>query len=191
MKLTDRTVAALSCPGNRKDLLHFDDAEPGFGVRVTRGGVRVLIFQDPVGRKVRRHRIGVWGQALTVAAARRTAEKLRGEVNDRKDPVGDQKRARTAFAAAEAAAREQSVADALTFSGLINAWQERGLAHRRPRYRTDAVNRLRTYFANWQNRPAHSVSRREAIQAIDEVEIRRGTTSARRAMAHRYATAGP
>jgi hypothetical protein len=34
-KLTDRTVAALTCPAGRKDALHFDEALKGFGVRVT------------------------------------------------------------------------------------------------------------------------------------------------------------
>ena len=34
MKLTDRTVEAARCPDGRKDVLIFDDALKGFGLRV-------------------------------------------------------------------------------------------------------------------------------------------------------------
>jgi hypothetical protein len=44
-ELNDRTVAALICPQGRKDVLVFDDALKGFGVRVSGAGPRIFLFQ--------------------------------------------------------------------------------------------------------------------------------------------------
>lgn len=191
MKLTDATLASLQCPAGRKDALTFDAAEPGFGVRVTAAGKRVLLFQYRDGGVKRRLRIGTWGEGgLTCAKARKEAERLRGQVNGGSDPVADRRAARVARAAAEAAARAQAEADAFTFAKLVDGWETKGLAGRRPSYARDATARLRKYFAAWQDRPAASVTRSEAIRALDRIEVERGTISARRAMAYARACYG-
>ncbi len=54
IKLTRRTLASLAAAPDR-DLLYWDTALPGFGVRITRGGVRsyVVQFRAPEGRSRR------------------------------------------------------------------------------------------------------------------------------------------
>ena len=42
MEFTKTTVAALELPAGKSDLIHFDDALPGFGIRLRAGGKRVL-----------------------------------------------------------------------------------------------------------------------------------------------------
>jgi integrase len=190
MRLTDRTIATLQCPPGKKDAMFFDDAEAGFAVRVTKDGRRVMLFQYRAGRHVRRQRIGVWGESLTEAKARKIAQTVRGKVNEGRDPVKETKVARAAEAAAEAAAKVQQTADAFTFYLLVDDWQARGLASKRPRYRDDAVKRLRAYFKEWEHRPARSITRTEAMAAVDALEGSRGTISARRALAYARACYG-
>ena len=169
----------------------FDATEPGFGVRVTTDGKRVFLFQYRAGKAVRRHRIGVWGQGgLTTTKARKEAERLRGRVHTGQDPVADKRALRLAEAAAETAALSQAAADAFTFSRLVTAWETKGLAGRRPSYIGDATARLRKYLESWADRPAASITRAEAIRAIDKIEAERGTISARRSMAYARACYG-
>ncbi len=189
-KLTDATVADLACPEGRKDVLVFDATEPGFGVRVTADGKRVFVFQYRVGSTVRRHRIGVWGKGLPATKARREAERLRGMVREGRDPVAEKRAREAETAASDRAARAAAAVEAFTFGKLVEGWETKGLAHRRPSYVKDATGRLRLYFASWLNRAAADVTKAEAIQALDRVEQDRGTTSARRALAYARACYG-
>lgn len=170
-------------------MLVFDAAEPGFGVRVTADGKRVLLFQYRYGKLVRRHRLGVWG-GLSVAKARREAERLRGLVRSGRDPVAEDRAAKTEAARADREARAAQRQEVFTFERLVHAWETKGVAHRRPSYVSDATARLRSYFAPWLNRPAASITRAEAIEAVDRVEIERGTISARRGLAYARAAYG-
>jgi len=169
----------------------FDDVEPGFGVRVTSSGKRVLIFQYRFGELVRRHRIGVWGQGgLTAFKGRKEAERLRGLVRNGGDPVAQIRDAKEQAAAAERKRRAVSVADAFTVAKLIDGWETKGVAHRRASYVSDATGRLRNYFVDWKDRPAGSITKLEVIQALDRIETERGTTSARRGLAYARAAYG-
>ncbi len=191
LKLTDTTIADLQCPPGRKDVLVFDANEPGFGVRVTTDGKRVMLFQYRAGTAVRRYRIGVWGQGdLTAAKARREAEKLRGRVHAGEDPVAARKDSRTATVAAEKAERAAATVEAFTFGKLVDGWESKGLAHRRPSYAQDATTRLRTYFAAWSNLPAADITRADALKVLDQVEKARGVISARRGLAYGRAAYG-
>ena len=191
VKLSDAELEKLSCPEGKKDALFFDMAERGFGVRVTADGKRVLLFQYRMGSVVRRYRIGVWGQgALTTSKARKIAEKLRGQVHEGQDPAADRKAENLAKAASALAERQAAAVEAFTFGKLIDQWEAKGLAHRRPSYVADATARLRTYFAAWKDKPAGSITKAEAIAVLDRVEKDRGTTSSRRALAYGRAAYG-
>ncbi len=85
MKLTDMTVADLSCPIDRKDRVIADSVLPGFRVRVQPNGTRTFLFAYKLGPSSRRVRLGTFGQ-VTAAAARKEAEKLRGQVRAGRDP---------------------------------------------------------------------------------------------------------
>ncbi|MCK8787444.1 Arm DNA-binding domain-containing protein, partial [Roseomonas sp. NAR14] len=101
MKLTDRTVAALSCPAGKKDALFFDDAVKGFGVRVQASGTKTFLFRYKLGAVSRRIALGLFGEELTTAAARAKAERLRGDVRDGRDPWTERKAQSVAALAAE------------------------------------------------------------------------------------------
>ena len=104
MKLNDTNVAALSCPAGKKDVIVSDAAVPGFRVRVQATGARTFLFAYKLGAASRRVSLGAFGD-VTTAAARKEAERLRGEVRAGRDPWGERKAAVTTTLAAEREAR--------------------------------------------------------------------------------------
>ena len=58
MRLTRPALTSLAIPLGRSELIVFDDALPGFGVRLRAGGKRVRIAQYRTGQKQRRVTIG-------------------------------------------------------------------------------------------------------------------------------------
>ena len=65
MKLTAKSVAALKLPHGKRDAIEFDDAIPGFGLRLREGGSRTWVFQYKFGA---RHRRMVLGRATAIPA---------------------------------------------------------------------------------------------------------------------------
>jgi integrase len=86
-KLTKTTVAALTLPRRKSELLVFDADLPGFGVRLRAGGSKTWIFQYKLGNKHRRITLGRVS-ALEPAAAREQASKLHAQVRLGQDPAG-------------------------------------------------------------------------------------------------------
>jgi Arm DNA-binding domain len=58
MRLTRANINRLQLPEGKSDLIVFDDALPGFGIRVRAGGKRVWIAQYRLGTKQRRITLG-------------------------------------------------------------------------------------------------------------------------------------
>lgn len=186
VRLTKRTVDALTCPPGRKDVLVFDADLRGFGVRVTAQGAKVFLFQYRADGAVRRQVIGEYG-TITPDKAREDAEVLRGKVRAGGDPKVERAAARRAAAMAEAAARAKTAADALTFGVLVERWRDLHLANRRERYRQEASRALLVSFARWKEHAAHSITPAAAVTALDGIAADRGPAAAR--SAYTYARA--
>jgi integrase len=92
MKLTDKTVPALTLPAGKSEVIYFDDRLAGFGLRLRAGGAR-WIFQYRTGRQQRRLTLGALG-AMTAARARSVAEDLDARVHLGGDPQGEKASAR-------------------------------------------------------------------------------------------------
>jgi integrase len=183
VNLTDRTVAALTCPVGRKDALFFDTALKGFGLRVTTGGARVFLYQYRFGPRVRRQVLGDWPN-ITAAQGRRLAEQMRGSVRAGADPVAQRKAAHIAALAAEAETQRAAAATAFTLRRLIDEWDRRHLAGMRASYRRDAMGRLRLHLAAMLDRPAATITRTESVQQLDRISVEAGETTARRVMGY-------
>jgi integrase len=147
-------------------MLVFDADLPGFGVRVTSTGKRIFLLQYRGPEGIRRKVIGEYGP-LTPDKARGKAEELRGQVKGGGDPVAAQRAARQQAAADALAAKAASTADALTFRVLVERYQDLHLIRRREATRRTVVQTLLRTFAAWKDRPAHSITKTEAVAVLD------------------------
>jgi integrase len=87
VKFTVKSTAALTLPPGKTDLVVFDDAFPGFGMRLRSGGSRNWIYQYAVGNQQRRMVIGKAG-ALALEEARTLAARLHAQTKLGTDPAG-------------------------------------------------------------------------------------------------------
>src|SRR5690606_16254929 len=98
-KLTDRGLRTLSTDRPQEDI--WDELLPGFGVRVTRGGVRTFFVRYRVAGAQRRMTLGRY-PVLSLAEARERAREALAAAAAGEDPAvarRDAKRADTTFAA--------------------------------------------------------------------------------------------
>jgi integrase len=177
-KLTDRFLAALKVEDGRKDRLVFDTACSGLGVRLTAKGTRTFIAQwtDPATRRKVREPIGVWGN-LTIDQAREAVRVRLGAVAKGIDPKAERLRKR-------AEAERERAETALTFDALIEEWKALHLAHRRPRYATEAERAIRRGMPGLLKRPAARISRADAVNALDQIVNAGKAVTAGRTMAY-------
>ncbi len=94
-KITKRLVDSLQ-PDPERDVLVWDTELAGFGLRVSRGGVKSYIFQYKIHRRARRITLGVHGRALTLEAARKLALARRLAVQAGGDPASEAQEAAAA-----------------------------------------------------------------------------------------------
>jgi Arm DNA-binding domain len=86
MKLNDKSIATLTLPAGKSELIEFDDDLPGFGIRLRAGGSRKWIIQYRVGKKQRRKTLGAVTKAMNAARAREAADKDLARVKLGGDP---------------------------------------------------------------------------------------------------------
>jgi hypothetical protein len=79
MKLTQRAIDALTLPADKTEVIHFDDALLGFGIRVRAGGSRTYIANYKIGGKQRRITLGSTALLKAEQARAKAAELLREE----------------------------------------------------------------------------------------------------------------
>jgi Arm DNA-binding domain len=88
MRLTKASIASLTVPKQRAEIIVFDDALPGFGVRKRHHkNSAAYLFQYKVGLKHRRMSLGKCS-AIDCETARKHAEKLYARVKLGEDPAG-------------------------------------------------------------------------------------------------------
>ena len=80
MKLTKATVQKLALPPGKSELLAFDDALPGFGIRLRAGGKRTWVAQYRIGQKQRRVTLGT-PETLDADEARKRARDVLSKVH--------------------------------------------------------------------------------------------------------------
>ena len=94
MRLNKPNVAKLELPAGKADIIYFDDALPGFGVRLRSGGKRTWIAQYRLGTKQRRIVLGNC-EALDADAARTRAKEALAKVQLGSDPQREKAEKRT------------------------------------------------------------------------------------------------
>src|SRR3954463_13209628 len=94
IKLTKSAIDALSTPSS--DVVYWDSAYPGFGVKVTPRGRKVFIVlyrTGGAGSKLRKYTIGPYGR-VTLHQARIAAQKIFAAKLEGRDPAGEKREAK-------------------------------------------------------------------------------------------------
>jgi hypothetical protein len=88
MRLTDKTIAGLALPANKREQILYDDDLPGFGLRLRAGGSARWVYSYRIGVRDRRITLGS-PATLTAARARASAAELQAKVRLGADPAGE------------------------------------------------------------------------------------------------------
>lgn len=169
MRLTDPAIRRLPAPASGQ-VDHFDTVLPSFGVRTSASGRKSFFVMQRVNGKLRRFTLGRY-PAMTLANARERAEGWKVVAERGLDPAVEHK----AHLARDAARR------ANTYSTTVERFLRE--TQLRARTREEYARELRRPV-EWLERPLESISRRDVIQHLDEIDAR-GTRSAVR-HAHSY-----
>jgi integrase len=94
MKLTTASIRTIAPVPPKTDIIEFDDAVPGFGVRARAGGSKVYVVQYAIGEKTRRMSLGKV-ELQGVDKARDKAKDILAAVRMGQDPAGEKQRDRT------------------------------------------------------------------------------------------------
>jgi integrase len=163
MRLTTATVIALKLDTGVTDKIVFDDALPGFGLRVRASGARTWIYQYKIGGRTRRLVLG-HAMAIKLARARVIAGELHAKVRLGGDPASEK--------------REKIHRSLDTFGTLAERFLER--YHRRPRTRDEVARHLRKYAAPLHPMPVDAITLRDVADLLGKIEKASGATTTNR-----------
>jgi integrase len=163
MKLTKQSVAELVLPEGKTDVIFFDDALPGFGVRLRAGGRAVWIVQYRTVRGQRRETLGDV-RKLDLDVARAAAKKIFARVLLGADPQGEK---------AEAKQRER-----LTLGPLVARFLEFKKPQLRPSTFASEQRQLRGHWAPLHRLPIHAIKRRDVAARLSEIAAQNGPVAA-------------
>jgi integrase len=166
MKLTQRVIETLSLPVGRSEVIAFDDALPGFGLRVRATGGRTFIYQYKIGARHRRVTLGN-ATAIKLEQARANAAKLHAQVRLGHD------------VAAERDDRRAKVAE--TFGATVALYLPRQQARVRPRSYVEIDRYLTRYLKRLHGMQLSTIDRKAIATELTKIEDTHGPASANRA----------
>lgn len=169
MKLTKATVASLKLPQGKSEMIVFDEALPGFGLRIRSGGKRSWIAQYRLGSKQRRVTIGTV-ETLDADEARRRARSALSKVHLGTDPQLEKAEAR-----AQAAVTLGSVVDSY-LSGYAST-------RLKPRTFAEVERYLRSHWASLSKLPIRRVERADVAARLGSIAVENGRFASNRARA--------
>ena len=160
-KLTEREIDRLACPPGKRDCMVFDTEQRGLAVRVVASGSKSYLAQYVTAGRKRRVPLGSV-DAISLAAARIAARTVMGDVAKGTDPAAQRK-------AAVEDAKVEAQRERMTLARLIDDWTRLHLSTRKPRYQAEAAGTIKRVFADWLNRPAERLARKDVVQLIDRL----------------------
>jgi integrase len=162
IKLTKSTIDTLPIPSS--DLVYWDAASPGFGLKVTPKGRKVFIVlyrTGGAGSKLRKYTIGPYGR-VTLHQARVAAQKVFAAKLEGRDPAAEKRES-----------KRRILAD------LVGDLLESFIAQRLSQNRSGAeIARLlrREVGKPWAGRSIHSIGKRDVVEVVSAV-VQRGAPS--------------
>lgn len=174
MKLNKTAVDKLESP-DKNPAFVWDDALPGFGVRVTKSGAKAFIVQTRVNGKSRRATIGRFG-TFTVDQARKLARAELGRMAQGVDPSETKQK--------DAADREKSKALRVTLDQVFTEYRQSRRKDGKARKQStidDIEGHLARNFADWRGRPVTGITRDGVLKRHQKI-TERGQYQADQAM---------
>src|SRR3954468_19972479 len=166
MRLTRPNVTRLTVPAGKSEIIVFDEALPGFGVRVRLGGKRTWIAQYRLGSKQRRVTLGTT-ESVDPEDARRRAKSVLGAVH-----TGDDPQARKAVARARAS---------MTLGTVAANYLERFAAQRlRPKTLVETRRYLNSSWKPLHGLGLNDINRRAVAVRLSEIARENGPIAANR-----------
>jgi integrase len=165
-KLTESAVAALKVPDGNRDVIVFDDALPGFGVRKFASGKTSYFVKYKLGAQQRKITLGRAVPGM-LADIRRQAAKVLAEVKLGKDVAARKK---------EAAAKKSA-----TIGGLVERYIAERQLQLKPRTMEGIVLHLRGHWAPLHDRAIEKLSRQDIVTGMDRIADEHGRTACDRA----------
>jgi integrase len=166
-KLTKSVIDDLPTPV--KEVVYWDAACPGFGVKVTPAGRKVFVVlyrAGGAGSRLRKYTIGTYGR-VTLHQARVAAQKVFAARLEGRD-----------LAAEKRAARKRLTVDRV--EDLLEAYITQHVSQNRSARRTSQM--LRRELASWSNRSIHEISKRDVIEVVAAVEQRGAPVAANKTL---------
>ena len=163
LKLTKSAIDALPAPA--RDIVYWDSACPGFGVKITPKGRRVFIVlyrAGGAGSRLRKYTIGPYGR-VTLHQARAATLKIFAARAEGKDPAAEKQQA-----------RRRLVADRV--DDLVELFITEHLSKKRSAREISRLLR-REVIPRWAKRSIHEIGKRDVIELVSEV-MARGAPSA-------------
>jgi integrase len=168
IKLTKSAIDSLPTP--KSDVVYWDAAAPGFGVKVTPKGRKVFVVlyrTGGAGSKLRKYTIGPYGR-VTLHQARVAAQKVFAAKLDGRDPAGEKREA-----------KRRIVADRV--EDLLEAFIAQRLSQNRS---VAEISRLlrREVGKPWAGRSIHEIGKRDVVEAISAIEQRGAPATANKTL---------
>ncbi|PWT80381.1 MAG: integrase [Acidobacteria bacterium] len=165
MKLTAKTLSTIAAPPGKADHVEWDDATPGFGVRL-RGASKTWIIQYRIGRQQRRESLGDV-RKVSLDDARTIARQRFALVQLGTDPVAERR-------------REQATAE-LTLTKVAGRYLDAKHGTMRPSSHQAATRYLRKHWAPLAERPLAEIKREHIAARLQELVTENGRIAAARA----------
>jgi integrase len=169
LKLTQRAIDALTLPFGKTEQIEFDEALPGFGIRIRAGGSRTYIANYKIGGKQRRITLGTTEQ-LRAEQARAKATELLLKARSGQDPAAERIEAR------------QRAGE--TFAIVVRRFLVRQKARLRPGSYVAQERALLNHFGVLHGMAMTLINKRMIAARLSELATNNGPTAADQARVH-------
>ena len=168
IRLTKSAIDAL--PTAKSDVVYWDVASAGFGVKVTPKGRKVFVVlyrTGGAGSKLRKYTIGPYGR-VTLHQARVAAQKVFAAKLEGRDPAAEKREA-----------KRRIVADRV--EGLLEAFIAQRLSQNRSAAEISRLLR-REVGKPWAGRSIHEIGKRDVVEVISAIEQRGAPAAANKTL---------
>jgi integrase len=168
LKLTERSIAGLSLPTGKIEDIVFDDAMPGFGIRIRPGSKKYHVQRRAFGRQLKKS-LGDVGR-MTLDQARTAARQWFAQIALGIDPAAEKAKVRAA-----------SAATALTLGVAAGRYLDYKQARLSRSSFNSAKHHYEVHFAALTNRPIADIKRADVATCLQDIVKQNGAGACKRA----------